>query len=549
MKPTNALYCLLAGWLAVNGALADPSPRSAVEAVRSSLELHESWNPELNAVIAVSPGVLEDASLLDSEAAAGKRRSPLHGVPILIKDNIETRDLPTTAGSLALADNHTGRDAPLVERLREAGLVVLGKSNLSEWANFRSERSSSGWSGVGGQARNPYDPLRSPCGSSSGSAVAVAAGMVPLSVGTETNGSIICPAAVNGIVGIKPTVGLVSRRGIVPISHSQDTAGPMATSVRDAAHLLTVMAGPDLQDPASAAAGPYFGRDYAASLKVDGLQGKRIGVVRSLAGFHEGVDLAFEQALVDLAGAGAEIIDELTFPEFPEGSGGAPYDVLLYEFKHDLNTYLSGLPGPAGALNLQKLIEFNVKHADTEMKWFQQEVFLKSQEKGDLQSTEYLSALERVRSHSRGAIDALLEMHDLDALVSPSNTPAWMIDLVVGDRWLGSSSSFPARAGYPHITVPMGFVHGLPVGLSFYASAWSEPALIEAAYAYEQASRRARPPSGYGAWRSAVSENARNKGFSLDWVGGESFAIPTVIGEGARCEVAEGKEGESGSCG
>ena len=549
MNHSNALCLFAASVLGTVSVAADAPSGPAVAAAQRTLELHERWNPELNAVIALSPGALETARQLDAETAANQRRSPLHGVPVLIKDNIETVDLATTAGSLALADNHTGRDAPLVSRLRAAGLVVMGKANLSEWANFRSERSSSGWSGVGGQARNPHNTLRSPCGSSSGSAVAVAAGIVPLAVGTETNGSIICPSAVNGIVGIKPTVGLVSRRGIVPISHSQDTAGPMATSVRDAAHLLNALAGPDAQDPASAAADDYFGRDYAASLKADGLRGKRIGVVRSLAGFHEGVDQAFEQAVSDLAKAGAEIVDDLAFPEYPEGFSDAAYDVLLYEFKHDLNRYLADLPGPAGARSLQKLIEFNRQHAEAEMMWFQQEIFLKSEEKGSLRSPEYLAALESVQSFSRQGIDGLLEQHQLDALVSPSNTPAWMIDLVVGDRWLGSSSSFPARAGYPHITVPMGFVHGLPVGLSFYASAWSEPALIEAAYAYEQASSRARAPSGYGEWQTAVSEDSRNQGLSLDWVAGEAFAIPAMVGEGARCEVTEGEEGESNTCG
>jgi Asp-tRNA(Asn)/Glu-tRNA(Gln) amidotransferase A subunit family amidase len=398
---------------------------------------------------------------------------------VLIKDNIETRDQPTTAGSLALADNYSGRDAPVVGQLREAGLVIVGKANLSEWANFRSERSSSGWSAVGGQARNPYDPARSPCGSSSGSAVAVAAGMVPLAVGTETDGSIVCPASVNGIVGIKPTVGLVSRRGIVPISHSQDTAGPMAANVRDAAYLLMAMTAHDPADPASPLEVSRFGRDYAAALKPDGLRGKRIGVVRSLAGFHEGVDARFDQAIADLRSAGAEIVDQLAFPEEPAGLAEAAYEVLLYEFKHDLNAYLAGLPSAAGKLRLPDLIEFNLRHAEAELKWFQQEVFLQAQERGDLQSQVYLEALALTRDYNRGAIDGLLRTHQLDLLVSPTDAPAFVIDLVVGDRFLGGSSSIPARAGYPHITVPMGYVHGLPVGLSFYAGV--SEALIAAA--------------------------------------------------------------------
>jgi amidase len=528
---------------------AETSSNSASQAAALSLERITRWNDELKVVITLAPDVMEQAAALDLERSAGNIRSPLHGAPIMIKDNIETRDMPTTAGSLALIENDTGRDAPLVARLREAGLLVTGKSNLSEWANFRSERSSSGWSGVGGQARNPHDPMRSPCGSSSGSGAAVAAGMVPLAVGTETNGSIICPASVNGIVGIKPTVGLVSRRGIVPISHSQDTAGPMAASVRDAAHLLTVMAGADPEDPATLAAAEYFDRDYADNLKIDGLAGKRIGIVRSLAGFHEGVDRALDQAVADLKMAGAEVIDELALPAYPEGFQQAAYDVLLYEFKHDLNQYLAGLPGAPGQLDLQKLIEFNRQNADREMIWFQQEIFLKSQAKGDLQSDEYLAAVQTVQSFSRSGIDDLLAEHDLELLVSPSNTPAWMIDLVVGDRWLGSSSSFPARAGYPHITVPMGFVHGLPVGLSFYSTAWSEPVLIEAAYAYEQASRRARPPQGFGDWIPAVSENPGDQSLSLDGVISELLAVPTMVGNGARCEIADGEEGEGQTCG
>jgi amidase len=488
---------------------ASPTAGPAERAVQEAVARIEQWDDTLKAVIAVNPESVAQAAELDREQAAGHARGPLHGVPVLIKDNIETRELPTTAGSLALADNATGRDARLVARLREHGLVILGKANLSEWANFRSERSSSGWSGVGGQARNPHDTTRSPCGSSSGSAVAVAAGYVPLAVGTETNGSIICPSAVNGIVGIKPTVGLVSRHGIVPIAHSQDTAGPMATSVRDAAYLLDAMAAPDPDDPLTPADPERFERVYAAALDDDGLKGLRIGVVRSLAGFHEGVDRVFDRAIEDLAAGGAEIVDDLSLPPIPgffdqDAYGNAAYDVLLYEFKHDLNAYLAGLPGPAAELTLARLIEFNEQNADAEMKWFQQEIFLKAQEMDGLDSEGYLNAADSVRSFSRAGIDGLLAAHDLDLLVSPSNTPAWKIDLVVGDRWLGSSSSFPARAGYPHVTVPMGFVHGLPVGLSFYASAFAEPVLIAAAHGYELRSRRARPPAGYADWPPAV---------------------------------------------
>lgn len=527
---------------------ANPAPAvdgPSQESTRVALERIRQWNGLLRAVITVNNDAMRAAARLDTERSEGRLRGPLHGVPVLVKDNIETREMPTTAGSLALADNFTRRDAAVAERLRDAGLVVVGKANLSEWANFRSERSSSGWSGVGGQVRNPYDTTRSPCGSSSGSAVAVAAGMAPLAVGTETNGSIICPASVNGIVGIKPTVGLVSRRGIVPIAHSQDTAGPMALNVRDAARLLAAMAAHDPLDPASFADATDFAHDFSTALDVDGLRGKRIGVVRSLAGFHEGVDRNFERALADLATAGAELVDDLAFPDPPEDFGKDSYDLLLYEFKHGLNRYLASLPGPEGQLTLRKLIEFNRAYAEVEMKWFRQEVFLAAQAKDGLASKRYQQVWERVRSFSRSGIDTLLAEHGLDLLVSPSNTPAWKIDRVVGDHSLGGSSSFPARAGYPHITVPMGFVHGLPVGLSFYGTAFSEPVLIEAAYAYEQASRRAQPPRGFGSWRAVASEQARNQDFSFAGVIGEPLAVPAMVGNRARSEIAQGEQGES----
>ena len=487
-------------WAPVAGA---GEPASSHDWLQWATQGVQAYDGELHAVIALDPTAAEQAAALDRERAAGRVRGPLHGVAVLVKDNIETRDQATTAGSLALAQNRTGRDAPVVERLRAAGLLVIGKANLSEWANFRSERSSSGWSAVGGQARNPYDTTRSPCGSSSGSAVAVAAGMVPLAVGTETNGSIICPAAVNGIVGIKPTVGLVSRRGIVPISHRQDTAGPMAANVRDAALLLGAMVGADPGDSASPQEARRFEVDYAAALDADGLRGKRIGVVRSLAGFHEGVDALLDRAAADLAAAGAEVIDGLSFPEPPDGLEDDAYDLLLHDFKHDLNTYLAGLPGPEQKLRLADLIEFNRRHHASELKWFGQEIFLEAEEKGPIGTPAYLAARQRVWEYSRDAVDDLLAEHGLDLLVSPSNTPAWVIDLVVGDRWLGGSSSVPARSGYPHITVPMGYVHGLPAGLSFFGTAFSEQTLIEAADGYEQRTRYARPPEGYRPWRPA----------------------------------------------
>jgi Asp-tRNA(Asn)/Glu-tRNA(Gln) amidotransferase A subunit family amidase len=420
----------------------------------------------------------------------------VHGIPVLLKDNIESREeIPTTAGSLALADNITRRDAFLVGRLREAGAVILGKANLSEWANFRSERSSSGWSGVGGQTRNPYDPTRSPCGSSSGSGVAVASSLTALAVGTETNGSVVCPSTVNGIVGIKPTVGLVSRTGIVPISHSQDTAGPMARTVTGAVILLEAMIGADPRDEATLIASDTAGWNLTEHLREDGLQGKRIGVVRSAAGYHSEVDLLLERAMEDLQAAGAVVVDDLGFQQ-TEGLGQAAYDVLLYEFKHDLNAYLATLPDEAlSALTLEDLIAFNEDNADREMPYFGQEIFRKSQDKGPLTEEGYGDALYLVKHASGpGGIDRLIAENDLDALMAPTGSPAWKIDLINGDHFLGASSSYPARSGYPNITVPMGDVHGMPVGVSFFGPALSEPVLIEIAYAYERKTGHRFPP-------------------------------------------------------
>jgi Asp-tRNA(Asn)/Glu-tRNA(Gln) amidotransferase A subunit family amidase len=374
-------------------------------------------------------------------------------------------------------------------------MVILGKTNLSEWANFRSEESSSGWSGVGGQTNNPYDTTRNPCGSSSGSGAAAAASLATITVGTETNGSVVCPSNANGIVGIKPTVGLVSRTGVVPISHSQDTAGPMARSVADAVTLLSAMIGHDEADPVTETADGASGWNLQEHLRSDGLKGKRIGVVRSLAGFHSEVDRLLDAAVADLQAAGATVVDGLEY-EKTEGLGDAAYDVLLYEFKHDLNTYLAGLPDAdtLPATTLEELITFNRTHAEEEMPYFGQEIFIKSQAKGPLTDPAYLKALQLVQSASRDGIDTLLEKHELDALVAPTGSPAWKTDLIDGDHFLGSSSSYPARAGYPNITVPMGSVHGLPVGISFFASALAEPTLIEIAYAYEQSTRHRKAP-------------------------------------------------------
>jgi len=468
--------------------------RAAMDAGRLSAEMLTvhflaqiaARNAELNAVITVNPEAPAAARALDAERARGELRGPLHGIPILIKDNIETREMPTTAGSLALVDNYTGRDAPVVARLRAAGAIILGKTNLSEWANFRSERSSSGWSAVGGQARNPHDTSRSPCGSSSGSGIAVAAGLAVAALGTETDGSVTCPASVNGVVGIKPSVGLVSRTGIVPISHTQDTAGPMTRNVADAAILLTAMAGPDPQDPATQHASAAFELGDAGAPGGSGLQGRRIGVLRSALGYHEGVEALLRRAIAMLQAAGAAIVDDLELTPY-DGFDDNSYDVLLFEFKHDLDAYLAGLPNALNTLTLEKLIHFNEQHAAAEMAYFQQEIFVKSQAKGPLTEEAYTSALTRIRRATRqDGIDRLIREHRLDALIVPTCDPAWTIDLVNGDHWVDGFSSYPAVAGYPHVTLPMGDVHGLPVGLSFTGSAFSERALIDMASAFER---------------------------------------------------------------
>lgn len=478
-------------------ALMESGEASSEAITRALIARIERLDPALRAVLAINPDALAIAKERDGERAQGRVRGPLHGVPVLLKDNIETGDpLPTTAGSLALASNRTGRDAPVVARLREAGAVILGKTNLSEWANFRSERSSSGWSGVGDQTRNPHDTARTPCGSSSGSGVAVAAGFAPLALGTETNGSIVCPSTVNGVVGIKPTVGLVSRTHVVPISSTQDTAGPMARNVSDAALLLGAMIGADEADPATAIAAEAATWDLAAHLREDGLAGKRIGVLRSAMGYHEAIDRLMERAIEDLRGKGAIIVDDDLRLTPPEGFDAQAYDVLLYEFKDGLNRYLATLPDPTlRSLTLEALIAFNRANRDREMPWFQQEIFEKAQAKGALSESTYREALAAIRRATRDdGLDRVLRAHDLDLLVAPTGGPAWTIDLVTGDHFLGGVSTYPAIAGYPHISVPMGAVHDLPVGLSFMGPALSEPVLIEAAFAYEQTSRRRQPP-------------------------------------------------------
>lgn len=477
--------------------------QTAVGRLRLSVQRMERWEKQLNAVITINPQAGAIANRLDAEYAAGDIRGPLHGYPVLLKDNIETLDMPTTAGSLALKDNLTQRDAGVVRRLREAGLLIAGKTNLSEWANFRDNKSSSGWSAVGGLTVNAWDHGRTACGSSSGSAVAVAAGYVPFALGTETNGSVICPASINGVVGIKPTLGLVSRNGIVPIAHSQDTAGPIASSVALAAMLLSAMEGVDPEDPMTVRSTKHHGRDYAKQLQLSGLNGLRVGVIRSQKFHLESVGL-FEQAVADLAQAGAVIVDELEFPEWPEEFWDDALNVLLYEFKHDLNQYFAALPGDLSDFTLEKLIAYNLEHAEREMPWFGQDLLQNAQSKDGLDSDDYKQALQAVQSFTRTSIDSLLSAYNIDVLVMRSNAPAFSIDLIYGDNYQGGSSSMAAIAGYPHITVPMGRWKNLPVGLSFVGTAFTEPVLIRAAYAYEQATRHGTSLAGKIPWEPVV---------------------------------------------
>ena len=461
---------------------------SAESRTRTSLERIAELNPRLNAVIAVDPTAIDQARALDrSDSPHG----PLFGMPILIKDNIETAGpLPTTAGSLALAANVTGRDSPLVARLRRAGAVIAGKANLSEWANIRSSNSISGWSAIGGQARNPHALDRNPCGSSSGSAVAVAAGMVPAAIGTETDGSITCPAAVNGIVGFKPTVGLVSRTHIVPISESQDTAGPMTRTVRDAALLLGAIAGSDPADPATAEADSRR-EDYAARLRPDALRGVRIGVMRFATGF--GTDAVFEQALQTLRDQGAILVDIAEFPSRGEISRNE-FVVLMAEFRSGLNAYLATTPPVVTTRSLAEIIAFNRDHADVEMPLFGQDLFERAE--GTAMDEAYRQArATSFRLAGEEGIDRLLREHNLAALVGPTMPPAWLIDSVHGDQYPGGGAGgLAAVAGYPHLTVPMGAVRGLPVGLSFIGAKWSDGLILSLGHAFEQASQQRIEP-------------------------------------------------------
>jgi amidase len=464
-----------------------------VQAYLDRIERLDRNGPRLNSVLALNPDALEQARALDVERAAGRVRGPLHGIPVLLKDNIENLENATTAGSLALVNNNTNRDAPLAARLREAGAVILGKTNLSEWANIRSSYSTSGWSAVGGLTRNPYALDRNACGSSSGSGVAAAASLAAIAIGTETDGSITCPASVNGLVGIKPTVGLVSRTHIVPISHSQDTAGPMGRTVADVAAVLSVIAGSDAADAATAEADTRR-QDYAAALDIDALRGQRIGVLRFQAGFSPAVDALFERALEQMRAAGAEIVEIADAPDGLDGVGADELTILLAEFRSGLNAYLATTPQEVRTRTLADIIAFNAA-TPAETVLFGQDLFEQAEATQGVDDPAYRAALVRAPRAARAAIDGMLRAIGVDALVAPSLAPAWTTDIVNGDHYVGGGAGgLPAVAGYPHVTVPMGSVGGLPVGLSLFAEAWSEAKLLSFAFAYEQRARARTPP-------------------------------------------------------
>ncbi len=454
----------------------------------------DSAGPALQSIIALNPNALDEARALDRERTAHGARGPLHGIPLLVKDNIETADpIPTTAGSLALKDNLTRRDAPVVSRLRAAGAIILGKTNLSEWANIRGIRAVSGWSGIGGLTKNPFSPDRSASGSSSGSGAAIAAQFAAAALGTETDGSVVSPSSLNGLVGLKPTVGLVSRTHIVPISHSQDTPGPMAHTVRDAALLLTAMAGSDPADPATREADAHRA-DFTAALDPHALQGRRLGVLRFDAGFNPETDAVFAHALEILKRSGATLVEIDKLPG-AEAIGDAENKVLLTELKSDLNAYLATTPASVTTRTLADVIAFNLAHADRELGLFGQELFLKAESTNGLSDPAYLAARAlSLKLAGAEGIDKMLAADKLDALVAPTAGPAWVVDTVNGDASSGQTSTLPAVAGYPHLTVPMGSVFGLPVGLSFIGPAWSEARLLAYGYAFEQeAGIRPRP--------------------------------------------------------
>lgn len=455
----------------------------------------DKHGPAVNSVIELNPDALSIAAELDKERRAKRTRGPLHGIPVLIKDNIDTHDrMTTTAGSLALGGSIPLQDSTVARKLRDAGAVILGKTNLSEWANFRSSHSSSGWSGRGGQTKNPYVLDRNPCGSSSGTGASISANLAAIGVGTETDGSVVCPSSANSLVGIKPTVGLISRAGIIPISHSQDTAGPMCRTVTDAAILLGVLTGTDSRDSATrAAAGKSFA-DYTKFLDANGLKGARIGVHRKAFGFNDSVDKLITDCIDIMKRRGATIIDPADIPtngKFDDSE----LEVLLYEFKADLNSYLASLGPNAPVKSLKEIIAFNEQYREREMPYFGQDLLIKAQAKGPLTEKAYRDALAKDQRMSRKeGIDSVMDKNKLDALIAPTGGPAWPTDWINGDHFTGGYSTASAVAGYPHITVPAGYVFGLPVGISFFGRAWSEPTLIKLAYAFEQATKARQPP-------------------------------------------------------
>lgn len=467
--------------------------REVVQAYLHRIEKIDQSGPELNSMIYINPNAISMAEQLDQELAEGNSRGILHGIPIVLKDNIDTVDMPTTAGSRFMKGSIPPDDAFIVQKLREQGAVILGKANLSEWANFHSDFSSSGWSGLGGQTKNPYDITRNPCGSSAGSGVAASANLAAITIGTETNGSIVCPSNANGIVGLKPTVGLWSRDGIIPISYHTDSAGPMVRTVRDAAILLGALAGSDPNDLMTEPSDQNKHNDYTQFLNKNGIEGKRIGFYTGPMGNHFRVDTLMNQAVNFFKEQGATIVelDEIT----EENIGGDAFQVLLYEFKTGLNDYFASLGENAPISSIEELAELtNQNTVETEK--FDRSLITMASEKGNLNSEKYQNALERMLTESReNGIDRVMDEHDLDAIISPTGSPAWKTDLILGDNFTLSSSSPSARAGYPIITVPMGNIEGLPVGLSIFGKAWSESVLLEIAYAYEQATQHRIVPN------------------------------------------------------
>ena len=449
--------------------------------------------PKLNSIIMINPDALEIAKELDRGLADGKARGSLYGVPVILKDNIDTHDrMPTTAGATALRNSLPKTDSYVAKKLRESGAIIIAKSNLSEWANFRAMMSSSGWSGVGGQTRNPYVLDRNPCGSSSGSGVAVSANLCMVAIGTETNGSIVCPSNNNGIVGIKPTVGLISRSGIIPISFTQDTPGPMGRTVEDVAITLGALTGIDSSDSKTFSSQGKYQTDYTKFLKKDGLNGKRIGLLKKAMGFSDKVDTLMNKTIAYLKANGAEVIEI----EFPKGENyeDASLEVMLYEFKDGLNKYFAGPGSDSPVKNLKELIEFN-KTDSVELRYFDQKLLEQAEKKGDINSAAYKKALVTMTKATReDGIDKVMNIYKLDAIMAPTGSPAWKTDLLLGDHFVGGSSSLAAISGYPAITVPMGFIDDLPVGVTFFSRAWNEPLLFEIAYSYEQGTKNRKAP-------------------------------------------------------